>query len=166
MASFDFRPLGSGYEGMVECLRDARYDVAFQAWVPNYADAVAEADIRVLPIAVRTGTKFKTLQGLATGLVATGGEFVFDNVEVTPGIHVLQYVQVEEVIDHFLAISEDQSRHRDTAQQGAAQVRRLCAPDRAAKLFWGKALQKTGFSNELACVNCLDDCMLDQGQPN
>jgi len=137
---YEFIFLGEGYEPFVARLRSAGFQVAHEMWVENYADTVAQTHVQIIPRAVGTGTKGKTLHALVTGLIVIGSEFAYENIAVVPGEDCLEYHRPEDVAGFLTDIWHRRAYYVEMANRSAIKTRRNHDPQIVCKAFWDKCL--------------------------
>lgn len=95
---YAFTFLGKGWDGHVESLREAGYEVSHITFAPDYIEEIVKHDIQITPIAIGTGTKGKVLDALANGLLVIGTPYAMENIAVEHGVSCIVYQKPEEVI--------------------------------------------------------------------
>lgn len=110
--------LGKGWEGHVEALRDAGWEVEHIRFAPDYIEEICKHDIQITPIAIGTGTKGKVLDALANGLLVIGTPYAMENIAVENGVSCIEYRQPQEVINVLHDILIDREKYESMAQRG------------------------------------------------
>lgn len=126
--------LGKGWEGHVEALRDAGWEVEHIKFAPNYIEEICKHDIQITPIAIGTGTKGKVLDALANGLLVIGTPYAMENIAVENGVSCIEYRQPQEVVNVLHDILVNREKYEAMAMAGREAVlkhhdRRLLAED-------------------------------------
>lgn len=132
--------IGPGYGDAIAQLRSAGYEVSEQHWVDDYSHELSKHQIQIFPIAVGTGTKGKVLNSVATGLLAIGSKFAFENIAIDTARDCLVYEEPEEIPSHIEAIANDPAGYADRASIAANKVRAAHSPVTTARDFWEYAL--------------------------
>lgn len=126
--------LGKGWEGHVEALRDAGWEVEHIKFAPDYIEEITKHDIQITPIAFGTGTKGKVLDALANGLLVIGTPYAMENIAVENGVSCIEYREPKEVMDVLSDIITNREKYEAMAQAGREAVlkyhdRRLLAEE-------------------------------------
>lgn len=126
--------LGKGWEGHVEALRDAGWEVEHIKYAPDYIEEICKHDIQITPIAIGTGTKGKVLDALANGLLVIGTPYAMENISVESGVSCIEYRQPQEVVNVLLDILVNREKYELMARAGREAVlkyhdRRLLAEE-------------------------------------
>ena len=122
--NFVFTFLGKGWEGHIQTLREAGYEVEHIAFAPDYVEEVRKHDIQITPIAIGTGTKGKVLDAIANGLLVIGTEYALENIAVEDGVSCLQYDTKEELLAILADIPRNRERYEEMAERGRQTVLR------------------------------------------
>ncbi len=137
--NFVFTFLGKGWEGHIQTLREAGYEVEHIAFAPDYVEEVRKHDIQITPIAIGTGTKGKVLDAIANGLLVIGTEYALENIAVEDGVSCLQYDTKEELLAILADIPRNRERYEEMAERGRQAVLREHNRGKVAKYLFSIA---------------------------
>lgn len=110
--------LGRGWDGQVNILKSAGYEVNHILYVPDYIAEIKKYDIQLAPISIGTGTKGKVLDALSNGLLVIGSWYALENIAVDNGISCIQYISVHDVIDVLRDIPQHINHYEQIAENG------------------------------------------------
>jgi len=121
-ADIHFHFLGNGYSVPIATLRQAGYNVSHETWVPDYDDYLMKMHVQVFPIIVGTGTKAKVLSAMASGLLAVGTPYTFENIEAEKGRDYIQYDEPAEVPALLTTICQNKKHYESIADAGKRKI--------------------------------------------
>jgi len=137
--------LGKGFEDIDTQLLKAGYETTVISWVDSYEELISNAHIQLFPIILGTGTKGKVLSALATGLLAIGTKYAFENIDIANNcITVDNEVQVVAALNDIL---RNKSRYTEMASISSEMVKTLYAPAKTGADFWNYILNRFALKN-------------------
>ena len=139
---YNFLLIGKEFEAAAGILQQSGFEVENRLWVKSYEHTIAACHIQFFPIILGTGTKGKVLCSLATGLLAIGSKYAFENILFDPkeDACLLRNEDAFGVIEAFRSIVDNRSLFAEKARRAAEKIRTLHAPAVTAELFWKKVL--------------------------
>lgn len=105
---YDLTLLGKGWRsGFGERLKKAGFNVECREYVDDFGNELARHDIAIVPVAIGSGTKGKSLDALVNGLLTIGTPVALENIAVADGHSALEY----ETADELARILDDVPKH-------------------------------------------------------
>ena len=114
--------LGKGWEGHVDRLGSAGYEVHHITFAEDYIEEISKHDIQLTPISIGTGTKGKVLDALSNGLLVIGTWYAMENIAVRSGESCVIYDSALELTDWLRRLATNRSLILQMANKGREAV--------------------------------------------
>lgn len=134
--SFSFTFIGAGWEKCCNTLQESGCDAISVRWVENYVESIAKYDIFLYPIEVGAGTKGKTLDAIANGLLTIGTNVALENIAVRDKESCVIYKYANQLPGILEDILARPSHYESMARLGMKKVRKYHEPQRCSTAFF------------------------------
>lgn len=137
--AYSFTFLGKGWEKTVTLLTKLGYEAYSIGYVDSFAAAMIQHDIAIIPIAVGSGTKGKTLDTLSNGLLTIGTDIALENIDISDGVSAMRYdtaASLRNILEDILA---NPAKYEKIASAGQQQVLTTHDPQKTADRFFDLA---------------------------
>lgn len=110
-------------------------DVEQKDWVDDYGEEIIKHDIQIVPISNGLGTKGKTLDAMANGLLCIGSRYAMENVACEDGKSCVIYKDATEIVEILRHINANREKFVQIAEQGRLNVRKYHSPELCSKIL-------------------------------
>ena len=110
-------------------------DVVHKEWVEDYGAEIIKHDIQIIPISNGVGTKGKTLDAMANGLLCIGSRYAMENVACEDGKSCLIYKDATEIVEILKQINANREKYVQIAERGRLNVRKFHSPELCCKIL-------------------------------
>lgn len=137
--AYSFTFLGKGWEKTVTRLTKLGYEAKSIGYVDSFAATMIQHDIAIIPIAVGSGTKGKTLDTLSNGLLTIGTNIALENIDINDGVSAMRYdtaACLRNILEDILA---NPAKYEEIASAGQRQALITHDPQKTADRFFNLA---------------------------
>ena len=120
--AYSFTFLGTGWEKTVNELTELGYEARSTGYVDSFAATMIEHDIAIVPIAIGSGTKGKTLDTLSNGLLTIGTDIALENIDISNGVSAVRYDTAASLRNILEDILVNPAKYEKIASAGRQQV--------------------------------------------
>lgn len=131
---FIFTFIGNSWKPIVDELKDF-CNIVHIPWVEDYSKEIIKHDIQIVPISQGLGTKGKTLDAMANGLLCIGSYYAMENVACENGKNCIIYKDAFEIVEILKNISNNRDQYVKIAEQGRIAVRKYHSPELCSKIL-------------------------------
>lgn len=129
--------LGKNWDVFHNRLRDAGYSCFNNKFAPDYIEFISQFDIQIIPISMGAGTKGKTLDAIANGLLTIGLPYALENIDENNEGSIM-YHHASELLNLFEQIYSHPEKYEAIAERGRDMVLNNHDPEVVSKQFFDK----------------------------